>query len=165
MQRSAIGVAVADAGPSIALARLDRLAPLSGLFDQLLVPEAVFADCVARQDLADTTRIRQACKSGMLTMCVATPLATADLGRGERSAIGKAIELKAALVANDVAARRRAEALGLITIGTVGVLVRTRREGLLPQLRPEVDQLRASGYWIGDDLLRAALRAAWENDA
>jgi predicted nucleic acid-binding protein len=165
LQRSAISVAVADAGPLIALARLDRLALLAGLFDQVLVPEAVFAKCMARPELADATRIRQAYDSGRLTICVATSLAAADLGRGEHSAIGKAIELKAALVADDVAARRRAEALGLVTIGTLGVLGRAKHKGLLPQLRPEVDQLRASGNWLGDDLLRAALRAAGESDA
>jgi len=164
LQRSAISVAVADAGPLIALARLDRLALLASLFDRVLVPEAVFAECVARPDLVDATRIRQGCESGMLTLCVATPLATTDLGRGERSAIGKAIEVKAALLADDLAARRRAEALGLITIGTLGVLVRAKRKGLLPQVRPEVDRLRAGGYWLGDDLLRAALRAAGESD-
>ena len=165
MPRSASSAAVADAGPLIALARLDRLALLEGLFGQVLVPEAVFAECMARPELADATRIRQGCESGGLTICVATPVAAADLGRGERSAIGKAIELKAALLADDLAARRRAEALGLVTIGTLGVLIRAKRKGLLPQVRPEVDRLRASGYWLGDDLLRAALRVAGESDA
>jgi predicted nucleic acid-binding protein len=162
LQRSAISVAVA--GPLIALARLDRLALLAGLFDQVLVHEAVFAECVARPELADATRIRQACDSGRLTICVATPLAAAELGRGERSAIGKAIEVTAAPLADDLAARRRAEALGLITIGNLGVLVRANRKGLLLPVRPEADQLRAGGYWLGDDLLRAALRTAGESD-
>lgn len=164
MLRSAISVAVADAGPLIALARLDRLALLSGLFGQVLVPEAVFAECTARRDLADAASIRHACESGALTLCIATPIAATDLGRGERSAIGKALELKAALVADDLAARRRAEALGLITIGTLGVLVQAKRMGLLPEVRPAVDQLRAGGYWLGDELLRAALRTAGESD-
>lgn len=165
MQRSAISVAVSDAGPLIALARLDRLALLPALFARTLVPEAVLDECTARPELIDAARIGQACDSGLLAVCVAAPIKAAHLGRGECSAIGKALELGAALLADDLAARRHAQALGLTTIGTLGVLVEARRRGLLPEVRPLIEALRAGGYWLGDDALRAALQAAGESEA
>lgn len=82
--------------------------------------------------------------------------------RGERSAIGKALELKAALLADDLAARRYALALGLTTIGTLGVLVGAKRQGRLTEVRSLIEELRATGYWLGDETLRVALRAAGE---
>jgi predicted nucleic acid-binding protein len=164
LQRSAISVAVADAGPLIALARLDRLALLPALFEQVLVPEAVLDECTARPGLVDATRIRQACDSGLLTVCIAEPISVAHLGRGERSAIGKALEAEAVVLADDLAARRHAMGLGLTTIGTLGLLVGAKRKGLLPEVRTLIAALRERGYWLGDETIHAALRAAGETD-
>lgn len=106
MQPSPISVAVSDFGPLIALARLDRQGVLPALFGRILVPEAVLDVCTARPELVDAPRIRQACESGSLTVCVASPIKAAHLGPGECSAIGKALELKAPLLGDDLAARR-----------------------------------------------------------
>jgi predicted nucleic acid-binding protein len=164
LRPSAISVAVSDTGPLIALARLDRLPLLAALFSRILVPEAVLDECTARPELVDAERIRRACDDRQLTVCTAEPISAAHLGRGERSAIGKALELQAALLADDLAARRQAAELGLTTIGTLGVLVWAKRRALLPQVRPVVEQLRAGGYWLSDEALRAALRAAGESE-
>lgn len=164
MQRSAISVAVSDAGPLIALARLDRLALLPALISRVFVPEAVLDDCTARPELIDAARIRMACDSGLLTVCTAPSIKAAHLGSGERSAIGKALELKAVLLADDLAARRQAADLGLATIGTLGVLIVARRKGLLTEVRPLIEELRIGGYWLGDAAFRAALRAAGESE-
>lgn len=165
MQRSAISVAVSDAGPLIALARLDRLALLGELFGRILVPEAVRDECTARPEFADAARICRACEDGRLSVCVAEPIAAVHLGRGERSAIGKALELKAVLLADDLAARRHALALGLTTIGTLGVLVGAKRRGLLTEVRPLIEELRARGYWLDNETLSVALRAAGEGES
>ncbi|MEW6384721.1 MAG: DUF3368 domain-containing protein [Pseudomonadota bacterium] len=162
MQRSATSVAVSDAGPLIALARLDRLALPGGLFDRILVPEAVLNECTARPELDDAARIRRACEDGPLTVCVAEPIDAVHLGRGERNAIGKALEVGAVLLADDLAARRQAIALRLTAIGTLGVLVGAKRKRLLSEVRPLIDALRAGGYWFSDETLRVALLAAGE---
>jgi predicted nucleic acid-binding protein len=165
LPHSTTSVAVADTGPLIALARLDHLALLPKLFARTLVPEAVLAECTVRPELMDAVRIRQACDSGLLDVCAAEPIvATTHLGRGERFAIGKALEMRAALLADDLAARRQAQSMGLTTIGTLGVLVGAKRGGLLTEVRPLFEALRVSGYWIGDEALRAGLRAAGEGD-
>jgi predicted nucleic acid-binding protein len=46
LRPSATRVVVADAGPLIALGRLDILAVLANLFEQVQVPELVLAECL-----------------------------------------------------------------------------------------------------------------------
>jgi predicted nucleic acid-binding protein len=162
LQPSATDVAVCDAGPLIALARLGRLTLLGALFGRILVPEAVLDECTAKPDLEDAVRIRRACDAGLLTVCVAEAVGAVHLGRGERSAIGKALEVNAVLLADDLAARRQAAALGLTAIGTLGVLVGAKRKGLLSEVQPLIEALRARGYWLGDATVRVALSVAGE---
>jgi hypothetical protein len=56
LKPSAISVVVADAGPLIALARLDRLGLLAELFQQVQVPRIVLAECGAHPALEDARR-------------------------------------------------------------------------------------------------------------
>jgi hypothetical protein len=148
----------------IALARLDRLTLLGELFGRILVPEAVLDECTARPELDDAARIRRACEEGLLTVCIAEPAGAVHLGRGERSAIGMALESNAVLLADDLAARRQAMALGLTTIGTLGVLIGAKRKRLLTEVRPLIEELRARGYWLSDAAVRVALQAAGEGE-
>lgn len=55
------------------------------------------------------------------------------------------------------AGRAHALALGLTVTGTVGVLVRARRGGLIGPLAPLLAVLRASGQRLSDALVRQAL--------
>ena len=162
MQPSATKVVVADSGPLIALGRLDRLALLGGVFEQVQVPRAVLAECLARPELLDAQRIRAAVADGTLLPCEATVIDVSGLQAGERAAIGRAIEIGAALLADDRAARLHALTRGLVVIGTLGVLVRAKRIGLLPAIAPLVEQLRTGGHRLGAAAIAAALLAAQE---
>jgi predicted nucleic acid-binding protein len=162
---SAISVAVSDAGPLIALGRLDLLRLLPQLFEQVQVPEAVLAECVAQPRYPDAVRIQHACDTGQLVVCIAAPVSTSQLGAGERSAIGRALEIDAVLLVDDRAARRHARSLGLTVIGTLGLLVHAKRSDLTPEIATLIEALRASGYWITDTAINAALEAADERRA
>lgn len=159
---SEIRVVVSDSGPLIALGRLDRLPVLAGVFREVQVPRQVVAECLRRPDLADAQRIQAAVASGILQLCEATPIRVDGLGAGERAAIGRAMEIGAALMADDLAARRHAAGLGLTVIGTLGVLVRAKRLGLLPAVQPLIEQLRASGHRLSQSAIADALQAAGE---
>ena len=95
-------------------------------------------------------------------VCEATPIRVDGLGAGESAAIGRAMEIGAALMADDLAARHHAAGLGLTVIGTLGVLVRAKRLRLLPAVLPLIEQLRASGHRLGQTAIAEALRAAGE---
>jgi predicted nucleic acid-binding protein len=146
----------------IALGRLDRLPILAGVFNETQVPQAVLAECLRHPDLPDAQRIRAAVAAGVLRLCEAAPIRANGLGAGESAAIGRALEIGAALVADDLAARHHAASLGLTVIGTLGVLVRAKRLHLLPAVLPLIEQLRASGHRLGPTAVADALHAAGE---
>jgi uncharacterized protein len=160
---SATRVVVADSGPLIALGRLDLLSILGRLFAQVQVPGEVLAECTARPDLPDAQRIAAAVATGLLTLCNARPIEAPGLDAGERAAIGRALEIHAGLLADDLAARQHAASLGLPVIGTLGVLVLARRTGLVPALGPLIDRLRASGQRLSLAAVAEALAAAGES--
>jgi predicted nucleic acid-binding protein len=80
------------------------------------------------------------------------------LGSGELEAISLAVELNATLVVlDDRAARSQAKRLGLHMIGTLGILVASKRHGYITQLRPELDNLIAHGFFLSDNLVQQVL--------
>ena len=162
MPSSAHKVVVSDAGPLIALGRLDLLSLLPALFAQVQVLQAVLSECMARPQNADATRIRLAVDQQWLTLCDATPITMQGLDLGERAAIARALEIGAGLLADDRAARQHAAALGLVVIGTLGVLVLAKRAGHVAAVRPLVDALRTSGQRLGPAAVAQALGAAQE---
>ena len=162
MPSSARRVVVSDAGPLIALGRLDLLLLLPALFAQVQVPRAVLNECMARPRNADATRIRLAVDQQWLVACDATPITMQGLDLGERSAIARAQEIGAGLLADDRAARQHAAALGLLVIGTLGVLVLAKRAGHVTAVRPLVDALRASGQRLSHAAVEQALAASRE---
>jgi predicted nucleic acid-binding protein len=155
-----VSVVVADAGPLIALGRVDRIDLLAVVFQQTQVPQAVLAECLVQSQRPDARRIEAALSNGWLLPCEAIAIDAPGLGLGERAAIGRAQAIGAALLADDQAARACAVRLGLVTVGTLGVLVKAHRLGLVPELRALIEQLRGSGYWLGDATIEQALAAA-----
>jgi len=150
-------IVVSDAGPLISLGRLDQLPLLGALFAEVQVPDIVIDECLARPDMPDAQRIWQALASGLLLRCPAPSMQLPGLQPGESAAIGRALEIGAALLMDERAGRSRALALGLEVTGTVGVLVRARRRGLVGPLTPLLAALRASGQRLSDALVRQAL--------
>jgi hypothetical protein len=158
-----VKVVVADTGPLLALARINGLEWLPALFGEVLVPTAVLTECLARPDRPEEVPIRAAVDARWLT---AMPDPPADagwgLGAGESSAIRIALARSAGLLADDRAARRVASRLAIPVIGVLGVLLLARRQGMLATLRPRIEQLVASGYFLSDAVINEALRRAGE---
>lgn len=155
-------VVVSDAGPLISLGRLDLLPVLRVLFAQVQVPQAVIVECMARLDNFDAERLRAALATGLLQPCTARPLVLAELDPGECEAISRALEIGAGLPTDDHAARLHAAAMGIAVMGTLGVLVRARRTGLVGPLLPLITTLRASGQRLGWQAVTQALTAVGE---
>lgn len=86
-----------------------------------------------------------------------------QLHRGEAEASALAAELAAKrIVLDDKKARRVAREMGLRPIGTVGVILRAKREGLTPECRPLLDSLMRGGFYLSRELYQEALRLAGE---
>lgn len=150
-------VVVSDAGPLISLARLDLLTVLQSLFEEVQVPDDVVVECMARPGNTDTMRISDALKQGLLRPCTPSVLKLPGPEVGECAAISRALEIGAALLVDERAARAQAAAMGLAVTGTLGVLVRARRRGLVGPLAPLIATLRASGQRLSHQVVAQAL--------
>ncbi|MFC2045896.1 DUF3368 domain-containing protein [Chloroflexota bacterium] len=63
---------------------------------------------------------------------------------------------------DDLRARQLAEALGLTVAGIFGLLLRAKRAGLVPAVRPRVDAAVAQGFRVSPDLYQDVLELADE---
>jgi uncharacterized protein len=155
-------IVVSDAGPLISLGRLDLLSVLPALFASVQVPEQVLRECAARPNNADAARITIAMQTGWVLPCGMQAVEPSPLGRGERAAIARALSIGAGLLTDDHAARVHAQSLQLAVTGTLGVLIRAKRAGLLASVAPQIELLRASGQRFGKDVVGLVLAAAGE---
>jgi len=156
-------VVIADTGPIIAFARLKQLALLPKIFEHIYITDAVVAECLAGRDVDEIARIRVAIDNEF--ECVSAPDYSDflfEIDEGEASAISTAVERGCGLLIDDKAGRKLAGNLGVPVIGTLGVLVICRRKQLIPGIRPLIDELVTSGYFLGDNIVAAALAACGE---
>ena len=88
----------------------------------------------------------------------------ADLDRGEAASIALALELKADVILLDEReGRRAAQRLGLKCVGILGILIEAKAKGLVQEIRPQLDALRArAGFFLSDALYEDVLRLVSE---
>lgn len=157
-------IIVADAGPLIAFARLRRLDLLPQILGRLLVTDIVLGESAGRSDFPESALIHEAVNSGLLELCVPPDFSAfvQEIDAGEASAIAMAIACGCGVLMDDKAGRRTAKNIGIPVIGTVGVLVLAKRRGLVPLVKPLLESLSSSGYFLGAGIIAAALDALGE---
>jgi len=153
---------IADAGPLIALSRIDALDLLCGVFGEIQVTPEVRAEALPSADYPGKASLNAAFAAGWLRWL---PEARPDrqplnpgLGPGERSAIAAALQSPdCLLVIDDRAGRAEARAQGLSIIGTAAVIGLAKLLGLIPAALPLLEQLRPAGYYLGAAVIEAVL--------
>jgi len=158
-------VVVVNTTPIIALALIGQLDLLRQLYGEVVIPPAVQAEILAGgpsgvgvAELKTAAWIRPA---PLLDPGRADLLS--DLDRGEAEAIVLAQDLNAELLIMDERlARRHAQRLGLTLTGVLGVLLKAKQQGLVPLVKPLIEQLRQGGIWLSDALVDEALKLAGE---
>ena len=159
---------VADAGPLIALARVEKLQLLRSLFGGGLIPPAVHQEIQTGSGRPGATRIGEALSAGWLHV---TPLAddtqAASLARivdaGETEAITLCLERSARfLLIDDAKGRKVAQRAGIPPVGVAGVLLAAKSRGLLVAVSPVLQELAGVGYRLSRQLIDSVRRNANE---
>jgi predicted nucleic acid-binding protein len=82
---------------------------------------------------------------------------------GEAAVIQTALDHgDAAVILDDLKARRIAKTLGLSVTGTLGVLVQAKQRGLLSSVSEAITRLEQRGMWISSSLAARAIQLAGE---
>lgn len=90
-------------------------------------------------------------------------LGAAGLGLGETEAIALALELAPEwLILDERRATRVARTAGLQVVGTVGILLSAKSRGLLPAVRPAIEDLLGTGFHLAAWVVADALAEAGE---
>lgn len=85
------------------------------------------------------------------------------LDKGEAAVIQLGLDQKIETVAIDEAAGRRLARLnGLSVTGSIGILLRAKREGYSFSMQEAIERMKAQGVWLSDRVIAFALAQAGE---
>lgn len=154
---------VADTSALLALAACESLELLDALFQEVRVPPAVLRECTeAGKASAEvlSTYLRNRVAEVDLEAFV---IAAAGLGRGELEAMALYKRLHAdRLLLDDSRARKVARLNGVQVVGSAGVLLLAKSEGLIPSVLPLLEQIQAAGIYLSETLVSEVLQLAGE---
>ena len=147
---------VTDSTCLIGLERIGYLDLLPALFEPILIPPEVQREFgMPLPWLTVVIPIDQA-------LVAALKMLVAD---DKAEAIALAHERGWRIILDDRRARSVGKRLGVTIIGTVGMLVRAKRSGIITSLKPLLSELEAHEFYIGEALKEEALRLVDESDA
>lgn len=158
---------VVNTGPILALvASTGSLEWLLGLYGRVVIPYEVFREIEAggpdNPELLSLRAIEEQILMGQHETAIDAALLR-ELDLGEASVISSASFYGINTVAIDEkAGRRMARIHGLKVTGSLGILLKAKRHGLIPSLAECVTRMRARDIWISADLVEEVLRQADE---
>lgn len=148
-------VIISDTSCLIVLAKIGELDVLRRLYGSVLTTPVVAAEF--GQPLPEWIRLESARNIAQEQQLMA------QLDAGESSAIALGLEKPGSIVIlDDYKARKVADRLGVPLTGTLGVLIRATKGGVVPALHPLLDRLRETDFRFSQELEAQALRAVGE---
>lgn len=155
---------VLNASPLILLGKLGRTDLLERLAKQIMVPQAVLREVASGGTADETMEATLAWARSRMIEDVFVPLSITawDLGAGESQVLAYCILGRYRAVLDDGEARAAAKAYSVPLVGSLGVILRARRAGLIAAARPLVEKLVTSGSYLSPELIRLALAKVGE---
>ncbi len=154
-----------NASPLIALFRSGQAEILPALCPHLVVPDAVWCEVTAggHEDTAASGLAEVDWLIHLADEPVGPVVQAWDLGAGESAVLSYVhTHQEYMAVLDDTAARRCARALNLRVIGTGGLLVMAKREGIIPSVTDVLERLKTAGLWLTPKIERVLLKSAHE---
>jgi len=155
---------VSNTTPIIALLKLNKLELLQQLYSEISIPTAVYKEIEAGKDTIFYTDLSKI--NWINIVEIEDKLAVKyflDLDAGEAEAIVLATEISADLIILDEKlGRHYAKHVNLQVTGTIGVLIKAKKVGLIEELKPVFDELTEKGVWISERLKKEILREIGE---
>jgi predicted nucleic acid-binding protein len=144
---------VADSTCLIGLERIGKLDVLPKLFEPIFIPDEVaneFGNSIS------WLKVESPLNSALVS---ALKLSVDD---GEAEAIALALEKNCKIILDDKQARSVAKKLGLEIVGTVGMFIRAKQNGLIDSLKAILEDLEDNGFRMSENLKAEALKIIGE---
>jgi predicted nucleic acid-binding protein len=161
--------AVSDSSVLIHLGVIGMLELLPRAFEEVYVPPAVWKEVVRQGRSRQVVEaVEEAARAGWIL--VRAPANTSlvqslrqTLHEGEAEAISLAVETRPDFLLMDESdGREIARRMALKTHGVVGLLVQAKADGRLTAVRPVIEQLVQSGFYLAPALVEKVLREVGE---
>lgn len=159
-------IVVSDTSVLNAFFKIGHVALLPALYGSVLIPQRVYEEMQADVRLAQW--LSQA-RPGWLQVKKVSGTETVhrlleEMDAGEAEALVLALELRAdQVLMDDHEGRKVAQRLGVPVVGTLGILLEAKSEGLISELRPLLEELiQKANFWVSESLQLKLLRQANE---
>jgi len=141
---------IVDSACLIGLERIGKLEILPQVFSPILIPPAVAEE--VNLDMSWLT-VETPHNHALITTL------KTQLDPGESEDIALAVELpETFILLDDLSARELALQLNLKVIGTVGLLLRAKRQGVVPEIKPLLQALENANFRISQALIQKAIQ-------
>jgi hypothetical protein len=159
-------IVISDTTAVSSLYRIGKLELLQILFHEIILPPAVFEELLELEKFgydistiknADWIQVKHATNQALIFDLAET------LDLGESEAIALAQEMQAdLLLIDEKRGRLKANELGIATTGLVGVITQLKKAGYIEAVKPLLDELRNTGFWIHDHFYQKILASEGE---
>ncbi|MBF0437873.1 MAG: hypothetical protein HQL93_02005 [Magnetococcales bacterium] len=154
-----MNIAILDTNVIIKLRKAMIIDYLGGLFDKIIVPEAVKNECM---DYFSKIELN---KSFFEIVCVSKLLKISGIGLGELEVISIAVERNIPVICtDDKKATKKALQYNLIPLTTYSLLVFFKKKGLIKSVKKYLDLMLANGEFFENELYVDILRLAGETN-
>jgi uncharacterized protein len=147
-----------DSGPFIHLATINQFSLLHQYFESIVTIREVYDEVVTQgRNLPGSQELAAACEAGFVRLIEiehhsvvtqlrqSAPPAVTDV---DITVLALAIEQQLPLLSDDEPLRAFAKTRVPTVSGSIGVLIRARLDGVIPALKPLLDQLIAAGFHL-----------------
>ncbi len=153
---------VVNTGPLVALARIDAIDLIGQLPIHFVCPDEVYVELRVGESHGHIPAIPPWLHSQSVKTPI-SPVAIATLDAGEAAVIQLALEQNIGWVCIDEwKGRRAALSVGLNVIGTLGLIGKAKKHGLIPEMRPLFLKALDAGVYYDVGLLNQVLCAVNE---
>jgi uncharacterized protein len=160
-------VIVSNSSPLILFAKIGRLELLKQAYDEVIIPQAVYAEVVtARAGQADAAVVAATpwitVKSVSNAIPWPGPVLPRNAGEAEVVALALEFDTPVPVLIDDRLGRRVAHERDLQVFGSASTLIRAKQRGAIPEVRPVLGSLLAAGLYLGTSVYREILVGAGE---
>lgn len=156
--------AIVNSSPLIFLSKAGCLDLLKLAADEILVPSPVIWEINQRDDSDVTVQaLQKADWLHRVDVKLESLIQAWDLGIGETGVLSYALSNQGTkTVIDDGLARKCAVTHGLPLLGTLGIVLLTKKHGLIKEVRPLMNELKQHGMYLHESTLNQALMLVGE---
>lgn len=154
---------IADTSALIAVATCDGLSWLDTLFDTLSVPRAVFDEAI-EDGKPQAGKLKHYLSGKVVDIDLNDfIIAAPGLGQGELQAMALYRHVHAdRLLIDDLRARKAAQYNGINIVGSAGILLMAKNQGLITTVKPYLERISNSEVYLSEALVSEVLNIAGE---